>query len=51
MEPVLRTEEGSSWPAKGRKGTYKVRNWSTYNESLVQRGFIILWFSEEALRQ
>ena len=34
-----------------RKGTYKVRNWSTYNESLVQRGFIILWFSEETLGQ
>ena len=26
MEPVLRREGGSSWPAKGRKGTYKVRN-------------------------
>jgi len=34
-----------------RKDTYKVRNWSTYNESLVQRGSIILWFSVEALRQ
>ena len=34
-----------------RKGTYKLRNWSTYNECLVQRGSIILWFSEEALRQ
>ena len=34
-----------------RKGTYKVRNWSTYNECLVQRGSIILWFNEEALGQ
>ena len=34
-----------------RKGTYKVRNWSTYNGSLVQRGSIILWFREEALGQ
>jgi len=51
MEPVLRREGGSSWPAKGRKGTYKVRNWCTYNECLVQRGSIILWFNEEALGQ
>ena len=33
------------------KGTYKVRNWSTYNESLVQRASITLWFNEEALGQ
>jgi len=34
-----------------RKGTYKVRNWSTSNESLLRRGSITLWFSEEALGQ
>lgn len=34
-----------------RKGTYKITNWSQYNESLVQRGSITYWFSEDAIRQ
>ena len=34
-----------------RKGTYKITNWSKYNESLVQRGSVTFWFSEEMLRQ
>ena len=40
--------------SKGSKKTkipYKVRNWSFYNKSLVQRGDITFWFSEEAARQ
>ena len=34
-----------------RKGTYKIRNWRKYNESLVQRGSITFWFSEEVIAQ
>jgi hypothetical protein len=34
-----------------RKGTYKVVNWRKYNESLVQRGSITFWFSEEVIAQ
>ena len=34
-----------------RKGTYKIRNWSKYNESLVQRGSVTFWFSEDVLSQ
>lgn len=34
-----------------RKGTYKIRNWSKYNESLVQRGSVTFWFSEDVIRQ
>ena len=34
-----------------RKGTYKVTNWRKYNESLVQRGSITLWFSEDAIEK
>lgn len=34
-----------------RKGTYKITNWRKYNESLVQRGSITFWFSEEVLAQ
>ena len=32
-----------------RKGTYKITNWRRYNESLVQRGSITFWFSEETI--
>jgi hypothetical protein len=34
-----------------RKGTYKIINWSKYNESLVQRGSITFWFSEETVEK
>jgi hypothetical protein len=34
-----------------RKGTYKITNWREYNESLVQRGSITFWFSEEVLAE
>jgi hypothetical protein len=34
-----------------RKGTYKITNWSKYNESLVQRGSITFWFCEETIDQ
>jgi hypothetical protein len=32
-----------------KKTRYRVRNWSSYNQSLVQRGSITLWISEEVL--
>lgn len=31
--------------------SYKVRNWSKYNKSLVQRGSLTLWFSEESVKK
>jgi hypothetical protein len=34
-----------------RKGTYKITNWRQYNESLVQRGSITYWFSDEVLAE
>jgi hypothetical protein len=34
-----------------RKGTYKITNWSKYNESLVQRGSITFWFCEETVEK
>ena len=34
-----------------RKGTYKITNWGKYNESLVQRGSITFWFSEDVIAQ
>ena len=35
--------------AAKRKVTYKITNWKQYNESLVQRGDITVWFSDDAL--
>jgi hypothetical protein len=32
-----------------RKGTYKITNWREYNESLVRRGSITFWFSEDVI--
>ena len=33
------------------KTTYKVKNWRKYNESLVQRGSVTLWFSDDVIDQ
>lgn len=32
-----------------QKATYRVRNWAAYNDSLVQRGSITLWISDEMI--
>jgi hypothetical protein len=32
-----------------RKGAYKITNWRKYNDSLVQRGSLTFWFSEETM--
>lgn len=32
-----------------RKLTYKITNWKQYNESLVERGSITVWFSDDVL--
>jgi hypothetical protein len=37
-------------PAIAKKAQFSVRNWREYNESLVARGSITVWFSDEALR-
>lgn len=34
---------------RSRKASYRVRNWAAYNNSLVQRGSLTLWISEEVL--
>jgi IS5 family transposase len=34
---------------KAKKASYRIRNWSVYNASLVHRGSITLWISEEVL--
>ena len=36
-------------PAIAKKARLSVRNWHEYNESLVARGSITLWFSDETL--
>lgn len=33
------------------KGKYVIRNWSEYNKSLIQRGSLTLWFSEDAIKK
>lgn len=36
--------------SEGKK-KYKVRNWKEYNEALVNRGKIMFWITEEAMRE
>jgi hypothetical protein len=31
--------------------SYRIKNWSKYNKSLIQRGSINFWFSEDAINQ
>ena len=33
-----------------KRVTYKIQNWSQYNHSLINRGNITLWFSEDAIQ-
>ena len=35
--------------AKSKKKKYKVRNWKEYNQSLVDRGRITFWVSDDAI--
>ena len=35
-------------PSK-KKNKYRTRNWKEYNRSLVNRGSITFWFSEDAV--
>ena len=32
-----------------KKVRYRVRNWPTYNESLVKRGSLTLWISQDSV--
>ena len=34
----------------GKKKHYKVRNWKEYNQALVDRGKVLFWITEEAMR-
>lgn len=34
---------------KFKKATYKVTNWSEYNEALRKRGDMTLWFTDDAI--
>ena len=32
-----------------KKTVYRVKNWATYDQALVQRGSVTVWLSEEAM--
>jgi hypothetical protein len=34
-----------------KKSNYKVTNWSSYNSSLIQRGSLTIWISEDFDKQ
>jgi IS5 family transposase len=35
----------------GQKQKYRVKNWNEYNEALVNRGSLTVWFDEDAIEQ
>lgn len=37
-------------PFMAKKITYRVRNWKDYNRSLISRGNLTIWFSEDAVK-
>jgi hypothetical protein len=37
--------------ASNSKKTYKITNWKKYNEALVQRGSITMWFDEDVVKE
>ena len=34
-----------------KKVSYKIRNWSKYNQSLINRGNLTIWFNERAIEK
>jgi hypothetical protein len=43
------TQKKQVSPTQSKKATYRLRNWSKYNQSLVQRGAITVWIDEDVL--
>jgi len=46
-----RKNKRKSNPKKKKKCVYRVRNWSSYNESLKRRGSLTFWFDEEVIKK
>ena len=44
-----RRPSGKKSFASQKKAVYRVKNWSAYDQALVQRGSLTVWLSEEAL--
>ena len=38
-------------PPKKLKTAYRLTNWPVYNQALIQRGYLTLWFDEQTLAQ
>ena len=50
MTKKKRSAKKAKQAAKGKKkAVYRVSNWAAYNKSLVQRGSLTVWISEEAI--
>src|SRR3990172_7039298 len=50
MTKANRNQQTTKRAGKGpQKLTYRVSNWAVYNDSLVQRGSITVWISEEVI--
>lgn len=48
-KPTQQPKKQKSGGNKGKK-KYKVRNWKEYNQALVNRGKVLFWITEEAMK-
>ena len=44
-----RRSSGKKASASQKKTVYRVKNWATYDQALVQRGSLTVWLSDEAI--
>lgn len=47
--PLVVTEVQSAQAKAKAKARYRVQNWKTYNQALVQRGSLTFWLSDDVL--
>ena len=46
---IIKAKKAKRFSKGTKKATYRIGNWAAYNQSLVQRGSITLWISEDVL--
>jgi len=44
------TKQSKKQKSGGNKKKYKVRNWKEYNQALIDRGKVLFWITEEAMK-
>jgi IS5 family transposase len=51
LDSLVTKQKSKEAKTMAKKLTYRIRNWSDYNKSLVGRGSLTLWFDEESIKK